>query len=61
MAIQTPESIRRDIEEAENKMAEIAIYLGRDSIQESQLSVFTLQYKVLDTTIETKKRLLAKM
>lgn len=59
MAMPTAESIQQAIEDAETKMMEIAIYLGRDSIQESQLSIYTLQYKVCEETINTKKRLLA--
>lgn len=59
MAIQTAASINKAIEEAEHKMMEIAIFLSRDSVQESQQSIYTLQYKVCEETICTKKRLLA--
>lgn len=59
MAIQTAESIKKAIEDAEHKMMEIAIFLSRDSVQESQLSIYTLQYKVCEETIGTKKRILA--
>lgn len=59
MAIQTAASIKQEIEAAEHKMMEIAMFLSRDSVQESQLSIYTLQYKVCEETVCTKKRLLA--
>lgn len=61
MPMPTVESIKQAIEDAETKMMEIAIFLSRDSVQESQLSIYTLQYKVCEETIYTKKRLLTQI
>lgn len=59
MVIQTAVSINKDIEDAEHKMMEIAMFLSRDSVQESQLSIYTLQYTICEEAICAKKRLLA--